>query len=238
MDRADIAVTLPWMGAGTEFVCRVVDALPDDVLRGPSALPGWSRAHVVAHLARNAEALCRLARWARTGEETPMYASPEARSADIEASAAHPIDQLRAELISTADELDATFAGLDLLAWRATVRNAQGRDIAAAELPWMRVREVWLHAVDLDAGARMEDVPGAVVDALLDDVTRALSAKDDCPAAELAPTDRDRTWPLGLGGGTTIHGTAAGLLGWLTGRATGAGLLAMQGELPTVPRWL
>jgi len=146
MDRADIAVTLPWMGAGTEFVCRVVDALPDDVLRGPSALPGWSRAHVVGHLARNAEALSRLAHWARTGEETPMYASREARAADIEASAAYPIDQLRAELISTADELDATFAGLDLLAWRATVRNAQGRDIAATELPWMRVREVWMHA--------------------------------------------------------------------------------------------
>lgn len=142
----------------------------------------------------------------------------------------------RADLL--ADELDATFAGLDLLAWRATVRSSQGREIAATELPWMRVREVWLHAVDLDAGARMEDVPAAVVDALLDDVTRTLSAKDDCPAAELAPTDRDATWPLGLGGGTTIHGTAAGLLGWLTGRTTGAGLLAMQGELPVVPRWL
>ncbi|SHK44689.1 maleylpyruvate isomerase [Pseudonocardia thermophila] len=238
MDRGDISVTLPWMGAGTEFVCRLVDALPDDVLRGPSGLPGWSRAHVVAHLARNAEGLCRLARWARTGEETPMYSSPEARNADIERSATYPIAQLRSDLIRTADELDATFAALDLIAWRATVRNAQGLDISASELPWLRVREVWLHAVDLDAGARMEDIPDAVVDALLDDVTRTLSAKDDCPAAELIPTDRDRTWPLGLGGGTAIHGTAAGLLGWLTGRTSSAALLAMQGEVPKVPRWL
>lgn len=238
MDRGDVGITLPWMGAGTEFVCRIVDALPDDVLRGPSALPGWTRAHIVGHLARNAEALGRLAHWARTGEETPMYADPEARAADIEESATYPVDRLRAELISTADELDATFAGLDPMAWRATVRSAQGRDIAATELPWMRVREVWLHAVDLDAGARMEDVPGAVVDALLDDVTRTLSAKDGCPAAELTPTDRDRAWPLGLGGGVSVHGTASALLGWLTGRSDGAGLLAMDGDVPEVPRWL
>ena len=238
MDRNDVTVTLPWMGAGTEFVCRVVDALPDDVLRGPSALPGWSRAHVVGHLARNAEALTRLANWARTGVETPMYASPDQRGADIETSAVYPVDRLRTELISTADELDAAFAELDQTAWRASVRSALGRPIAATEVPWMRVREVWLHAVDLDAGARLEDIPGAVVDSLLDDVATALSAKDGCPAAVLSPTDRDRTWPLGLGGGVQLHGTAAALLGWLTGRTDGQGLVAIGGEVPAPPRWL
>ena len=75
MMRQDVSVTLPWMGAGTEFLLRAVGALPDDALALPSRLPGWTRAHVVAHVARNAEALGRLARWAATGVETPMGSS-------------------------------------------------------------------------------------------------------------------------------------------------------------------
>ena len=53
----------------------------------PTALPGWTRKHLVAHLAGNAEALLRLLHWAGTGERTPMYTSPEQRNADIESLA-------------------------------------------------------------------------------------------------------------------------------------------------------
>ncbi len=51
------------------------------------------------------------------------------------------------------------------------MRSALGRAIPAAEIPWMRVREVWLHAVDLDADARLADPPGGVIDTLLDDIS-------------------------------------------------------------------
>ena len=78
-DRNEIAVTLPWMRTGTEHVTALVAKLSDTELAEPSALPDWSRAHVVAHLARNAEALGRLLTWARTGVENPMYPSREAR---------------------------------------------------------------------------------------------------------------------------------------------------------------
>ena len=152
MNRQDVSVTLPWMGAGTELLVRAVSALPDDALAEPSRLPGWTRAHVVGHLARNAEALTRLATWARTGVETPMYADREQRAADIEESAQAPVDTLRRELVETAATLDAALAALDERTWQAPVRSAVGRPIPAAEVPWMRVREVWLHAVDLDAG--------------------------------------------------------------------------------------
>ena len=39
--------------------------------------PGWSRRHVVAHVGYNARALTRLVEWAKTGIETPMYASAD-----------------------------------------------------------------------------------------------------------------------------------------------------------------
>lgn len=250
MDRGDPRTTLPWMGAGTEFVGRLVDGLPDDALRGPSALPGWSRAHVVAHLARNAEALVRLTAWARTGVETPMYPSRAQRDADIESAAEYPAARLRTELLATADALDAAFAGLSDTAWRAPVRSALDRPITAADVPWMRVREVWLHAVDLDAGARFEDIPDPVIDALLDDVSAWSSAQPGCPTALLVATDRDRNWPLGrvearpepevqAPAPTEVHGTAAALLGWLTGRTDGAALVVPSGaSLPVLPAWL
>lgn len=239
MNRQDVAVTLPLMGAGTEFLGRLVDALPDDALRSASALPEWSRAHVVAHVARNAEALTRLATWARTGVETPMYADREQRAAEIESSAQAPAEVLRSELASTAGALDAALAALDDESWQAPVRSALGRAIPAAEVPWMRIREVWLHAVDLDAGAALADLPAEVVDALLDDVTATLSARDGCPAARLVPVDRERGWSLGSAGDAVeVRGEAADLIGWLVGRSDGSALAAAGGALPSVPRWL
>jgi maleylpyruvate isomerase len=245
VDRRDIAVTLPWMRAGTELLTRAVDALPDDAMRAPSALPGWSRAHVVAHVARNAEALTRLATWAHTGIETPMYPSREHRAAEIESSAQAPVDVLRAELISTAAEFDAALAALDDTAWKSEVRSALGRPIPAAEIPWMRVREVWLHAVDLDAGVSIADLAPDVVDSLLDDSTGTLSRADGCPAAVLAPTDRDRTWTLGPASDdpVQIRGAAAQVLGWLVGRTGADGVEAVTGDgtptaIPEPPRWL
>jgi maleylpyruvate isomerase len=105
----------------------------------------------------------------------------------------------------------------------------------------MRIREVWLHAVDLDAGADVADVPDGVVDLLLDEVTATLSATDGCPTVELAPTDRDRGYRLGGGPATdpvpvdgpapVVAAPAAALVGWLTGRTTLPGA-------PEPPRWL
>jgi len=223
--RHDTTATLPWMREGTEHLLRVADKLDD--VTAPSRLPGWTCAHVLGHVARNAEALTRLATWARTGVETPMYADSGQRAAEIEASARKQAATLRAELASTADTLDEALDALKPQQWAAPVRSALGRAIPAAEIPWMRIREVWLHAVDL--GADFELPPG-VVDLLLDDVTTALSRKDGCPGATLTPTDRDTRWQLG-GGGPAIEAPAAELAGWLTGRLR-------RDDRPALPTWL
>jgi maleylpyruvate isomerase len=109
----------------------------------------------------------------------------------------------------------------------------------------MRVREVWLHAVDLDVGVSVTDLPPDVVDALLDDATGTLSAAEGCPAALLAPTDRDRTWSLGPAADDPVRlrGEAASVLGWLVGRSGPEGVeaLAVNGTptaVPAPPRWL
>lgn len=145
---------------------------------------------------------------------------------------------LRRELIETAGSLDTALAALDERTWQAPVRSAVGRPIPAAEIPWMRVREVWLHAVDLDAGVNMPDLPPDIVDTLLDDASATLSTKDGCPAALLEATDRSRSWSLGPSvDPVVLHGTAADLLGWLIGR-TGPDRLAAPDTIPTPPVWL
>lgn len=230
--RHDIDATSTWMREGTAQLLAVVDKLSDEDIHAPSLLPGWTRAHVIGHVARNAEALHRLASWARTGVESPMYTDAAQRAREIEQSAALPADRLRAELAGTATSLGSALDTLTPEQWSAQVRSALGRAIPAAEVPWMRVREVWLHAVDLDNGATVRDLPPGVVDTLLDDVSAALTAKDGCPPVQMIPTDRERTWQLGsTDGPTTVAAPAAELAGWVTGRLPGT-------EWPTLPRWI
>lgn len=234
MERQDISVTLPWMRQGTELLLITVAALSDAELREPSALKDWARSHVVAHLARNAEALSRLAHWAATGEETPMYPDAASRNADIERTAGNPADVLRSELRATAAELDRRLSALDDAAWSAPVRTAQGRPIPGREIPWMRIREVWLHAVDLDAGVRTADFPPELAEVLLDDVAAVVGGKPDCPSLVLRAADSDRTWALGRDRERTeVSGPVAELLAWVSGRASG-----LTDPLPELPPWI
>ena len=67
------------IGEATDRLLASAGALTDTGVREPSLLPGWTRGHVLTHIARNADGLGNLLRWARTGITTPMYASREAR---------------------------------------------------------------------------------------------------------------------------------------------------------------
>jgi maleylpyruvate isomerase len=230
--KHDVSVTLPWMRQGTKHFLAVVASLSDGEFRAGSWLPGWSKAHVIGHVARNAEALTRLATWARTGVETPMYADRDQRAAEIEESAACPPHELRESVVDTAERLDDELGRLDPGRWTAPVRSALGRSIPAAEVPWMRIREVWLHAADLGDDALLGDIPGGVVDLLLADVCTALSKKDGCPDVAVLPTDRNAESRLGTGDPRAVaRGSAAELVGWLTGRLA-------RPDLPPLPGWL
>jgi len=235
--RHDVSRTRDWMREGTRFFLDHLGELADDEFARPSLLSGWTRGHVIGHLARNAEALVRLVNWARTGVETPMYADRAQRAEEIEDSARLPAVELRRAATQTAGALEAALDGLTGGQWASQVRSALGRAIPAAEIPWMRVREVWLHTIDIGNGAALEELPPGVVDVLLDDVTATLSTKDGCPARTLAPPDRGRTWLLGVPGGErpVLTAPAALTVGWLTGRVPAA---ALPGGVPELPRWL
>jgi maleylpyruvate isomerase len=225
-----------------ELLALVTDDFLDDVrelddaaVREASACPGWSRAHVITHVARNADALGNLVEWARTGVETPMYPSWDARNADIEAGAGRSAADLEADLESSGERLLAALAGLPLERRHAPVRNGSGQEAPGHEVLWWRVREVAYHHVDLRTGHTFADLPAAVLARGLDEAVDRLAARDGAPGLALEATDAPGRWCVG-DGAVTVRGRAADLLGWLTGRADGDRLQA-DGPLPALPAW-
>ena len=225
-----------WMQHGTALFMSQTD-LGDRALGEPSALPGWSRRHLLAHVAANADALGNLVRWAATGEPTPMYASPADRAAGIERGRQLPAGDLKAWLRRSADALEEAMARLSGQQWQAPVLTAQGRSVPATEVPWMRSREVYVHAVDLATGLSFADLPAGFLTALCDDVT-GKRGKDPGPALVLAATDTGGQWKLpGTGEAVTLAGPLAEITAYLTGRANR--LTTAGGEpAPVLPPWL
>ncbi|MCK6209550.1 maleylpyruvate isomerase family mycothiol-dependent enzyme [Georgenia sp. EYE_87] len=227
---------LAWARTGTAYFARKLNELTDEELYGPSLLPGWTRAHLVAHVGYNARALTRLCEWARTGVETPMYASTTQRNTEIDRGATLPARALRNLFAHAEVHLNVEWRDLTDEQWDHEVRTAQGRTVPARETAWMRAREVWVHAVDLDNAGSFRDFPPDLLDELLADVIRAWARREEKADLVLAPTDRDRKVTVGEGTGPTITGTTADLVRWLTGRGARR-LTSSTGELPEIPRW-
>lgn len=183
-----------------------------------SGLPGWTRAHVGAHLAANADALGNLVRWAATGEPTPMYRSAEQRSHDIEAGSTLDPARIVSWFSSSSAALDEAMAALTESQWQSPVVTAQGRTVPATEIPWMRAREVGVHAVDLATGFGFADLPVDFLIALIDDV---VSKRNGQPADTgiVLVSDVERSWTVGdADEPTVVAAPLAELAGYLTGR--------------------
>ena len=132
----------------------------DSDLRAPSLLPGWTRAHVLAHLARGADALRNLLIGVRTGQPKPAYASPEARAADIEAGAQKPRGDLLDDVAAADNAFRTVSRQLPDEAWAAEINWVPGLDpFPAREVMVRRLVEIELHHVDLGAGYTAADWP-------------------------------------------------------------------------------
>ena len=226
--------TLAWMADSTRMLLTDLAALPDLALTAPTALPGWTRRYLLAHVAANAGALRNLVHWARTGEERRMYSSNEQRDADIAAGARLPAGELREWIESSAQALAADLDAMPGQAWDAKVITAQGLTRSASEIPWMRVREAYVHAIDLGAGTQWTDLPAEFLAALLDDVTARRSSKGGGPALLVAATDTGHTWEVaGAGAAIPVSAPLADLAAYLTGRPA-----PQLRSAPALPAWL
>jgi maleylpyruvate isomerase len=121
-------------------------------LRAPSLLPGWSRAHVLAHLARDANAMRNVLMGARAGQDRPAYASPQARNAGIHSSATAGARELVDDLAGSAMALRTVARQLPDEAWRYQVRVLDSPRFPASQVLIRRLAEVELHHCDLGIG--------------------------------------------------------------------------------------
>jgi maleylpyruvate isomerase len=242
VDDPELAARLLLMRRGQAYWARKLNELRDDEFDAPSLLPGWSRRHLVAHVGFNARAVARLVEWARTGVENPMYTSPTQRAEEIAFGATLPVEALRNLAAHAAVHLNVEWRDLPAKAWSNEVRTAQGRLVPVSETVWMRMREVWIHAVDLANGARVDDFPVEVVDELLEDLIRVWSRKrtEHDRDVVLEPTDRAERYSIlgGVDDALVVRGNAVDLVCWGIGRGT-RGVTTPDGSIPPpAPSWL
>lgn len=135
--------------------------MADSDLLAPSLLPGWTRAHVLAHLARGADAMRNLLVGARSGQVRPAYASAEARQADIDQGAAMTAKDLADDLAGSAMALRTVARQLPDEAWQVQLRILDSVPFPAAQILTRRLVELELHHCDLGTGYGPADWPAA-----------------------------------------------------------------------------
>ncbi len=233
MDKAAIHMPgdLNRLRRETDMVMATVDSLHKDELAEPALVTGWTRAHVVGHLIGNARALTRLAQWAVTGREQPMYASREARDTEIEELAALSAEELKKTLreanamfIDAAEKLCAK----DLAA--PTVTGPLG-EISAYAIPAYRISEVLVHHLDLRTLWGLDEADMDALEDALDLAVVRLQGRDDWPGLTI---DTDEGEHHVIGDGTTqVRGGRDAILAWLTRGITDG--VRSDGELPVPP---
>ncbi|WP_424214347.1 maleylpyruvate isomerase family mycothiol-dependent enzyme [Streptomyces sp. BI20] len=222
------------LSEATDRLLNAVGKLDNASIAEESHLPDWTRGHVLAHLARNADALVNVL------AGRPMYASAETREADIARDADRTVEVHLADLRAThAAFLAAAAVDQD---WTREVELRNGVRDTAARLPFRRLVEIELHHVDLDLGYALADLPAPFVAAEIAFLADRWSAVPGLPATRLVieadEVHEARELRTGAAGepAVTVRGAAPALLGWLAGRgAKGADLTADGGPVPALP---
>lgn len=224
--------------AATGQLLDGIDGLSDAQVAGPSLLPGWTRGHVLTHLARNAEGGTRLLGWARTGVPSFEYESLAARAAAIEAGADRPAPVLVEDVRRTAGALAAAATEMPPEAWQRVVRYTAGQEPQADVIVPSRLVEVLIHHVDLDLGHQPQDWPAWFTNDMLSRAVAALSQGGEIPPIRLAATDTGHGFAIGAAGpgSPVVSGPECELMAWLFGRSDGCQLSRIpRGPLPPVP---
>lgn len=220
--------------AATRRMLRTADALPDPGYAEPSGLPGWTRAHVLAHLALNAEGLAAALTGVVEGTTVAVYRSEESRDADIDNLASQGASVLRSRLLGACTDLSDAIAAVPDDASDTTVERVPGGQVfRVRDIPWLRLREVEIHHADLGAGYhRSSWSPEFAVHV----IETALSRGGPSEPLVARAVDLARDWTRGSSG-MVASGRAVDLAWWLVGRGSGDGVTSEGGALPRIGAW-
>lgn len=200
--------------AGQSRLRGLLTGLTEDAARAPSALPGWTRGHVLTHIEGVGLALARQARYALRGRLIEVYdGGRAARDAAIEAGHGRSAEQLAAALGEALDEVEASWAAVGPGDWERPVAYRDGT-LRTAGLAWWR--ELEIHTADALLGRGPSDWPPQLCVHLVG----FLSARvPDGSALTLTAVDSGRSWTRGTGQSpVAVKGRLTDLAAWLAGR--------------------
>ena len=145
--------------------------LSPEELAAPSLLPGWTRAHVVAHVALNGFALAGVLDGLVHDQPVAMYESDEQRDAQIEDLAEAEPSELREQHLAATTAFADAVEALQDEHWSGHIDRLPGGPAwpAVAVVPTRR-REVEVHHADLGTSYTRADWPRDFVAELLDTV--------------------------------------------------------------------
>jgi maleylpyruvate isomerase len=171
----------------------------------PTALPGWTRGHVIAHVADGGRAFADLTEAALRGEIVSLFpGGVDERNARIEEFATAP--DLMDRLGDGIARLEAAWARAEPGDWRRPVRFRNG-DLAGTV--FARWRETWIHLVDCAVGVTPADWPESLAAHVIDFLWSRVPS-----GVALVATDTGEHW----GSGDPVSGTVRDLAAWVAGR--------------------
>lgn len=212
------------------------DSIDELRLRQPSTLPGWSRSHVLAHLAMLADSLARQVELAPHDRYIEIYDGGSAgRDAGIETGSRRTAEQHREEFRRALKRIGAAWP-TDSEGWQQRVSFRDGV-VLDVLLAWWR--EVRIHLVDLDAGDGYEGWNESLCHHLFGFLAVRLPGSE---RYRLWANDTGYNYELGSGATTvTITGGIRDLVAWLAGRIPDALPTAEVGgarvPLPVLGPW-
>lgn len=202
----------------------------------PTALSGWTRAHVATHLARNADVIREVVSAAVSGRPAPIPLGPVQEMRMLEAGSRRSSLDLQIDLDTSFSRLNVTFDQLTPEQWDATVSSPWG-DHALTAMPVIRLLEVVLHHVDLDCGYTFAGVDPAAAELLLEWVCERRAPEFGPPSVHI---ESAHGYSVTLGNTEAepvqVIGTATNLLGWLTGRLDRTAVVGAEHLSLGIPR--
>lgn len=216
---------------------RLLAKMDEASVLEPSQLPGWTRGHVLAHLAGISNAMARQLEYARRGETVELYdGGAEGRTKAIELAAGHSLAE-HTESVTTA--LDSALAAFDALGsddWQARISYRDGTVLDGGLALW---RELTIHASDLGLGYGPETWSRPFCEHLISFLEARVP---ESYKFVLQPTGLPQT-SIGSGGTSiAITGMLTDIAAWLAGREPSLGSLrataAADGvDLPELLPW-